>query len=337
VPLCSKHRKLKESKKYFDYVRMKKTFLILCFLLGAQYCLSQTIPDYSGSGNRQDTSSSFIFVGDVQLRGKPEILLGREDNKNAVRALLRKIADENPSFVLILGDLTFPGSSRKSWQDLDDLSKPIRDKNIPIFPLPGNHEYFGNHVEAFDEYFARFPNINRALWYSKRWRDIGIITLDANFGFLSNEQQNEQRTWYLSEMKKMEQDSAISIVIVCCHEPPFTNSTIVSDDKNVQRFFVPAYLKTPKAKLFFCGHCHSYEHFKIGGKDFIVSGGGGPRQLLEKPPKNSVKQDLFLGGKWRKHHFCKLTRTASGLTIRMTQLDEDLKTWTVGESIDVIK
>ncbi|MFI5264449.1 MAG: metallophosphoesterase family protein [Candidatus Kapaibacterium sp.] len=311
-------------------------FVFSLLFLFLRLAHSQT-PDYSGSPNRLDTSSSFIFVGDVQLRGKPEILLGREDNKDAVRALLKKIADEDPSFVLILGDLTFPGSSIGSWHDLDELAKPIRDKNIPVFPLPGNHEYFGNHLVAFEEYFARFPKIDHALWYSKRWKDIGIITLDANFSFLSKDQRDDQRSWYLSEMKNMQQDSGIAIIIVCCHEPPFTNSTIVSDDKDVQKYFVPAYLHTSKAKLFFCGHCHSYEHFRISGKDFVVSGGGGPRQKLRTPPKDSPKQDLFQGGSLRKHHFCKLIRTATGLNVQMTQMDEDLKTWSVGEEIVVMK
>ena len=309
--------------------------LFLIFFLYLPHFANSQTPTYSGSASRLDTASSFIFVGDVQLRGKPEIFLGREDNKNAVRALLKKIAEEDPSFVLILGDLTYPGSSHKSWEDLDELAKPIHDKGIPVFPLPGNHEYIGNHVTAFGEYFSRFPQINNQLWYSKKWKDIGIITLDANFDHLSKDAIREERSWYLSEMKKMQADSGIAIVIVCCHEPPFTNSTVVSDDKDVQRYFVPAYLNTSKAKLFFCGHCHSYEHFKIGGKDFIVSGGGGPRQSLKVPPKNSPKQDLFNGGKWRKHHFCKLIRTADGLRVQMTQMDEDLKTWTVGEEIVV--
>jgi hypothetical protein len=27
--------------------------------------------------------------------------------------------------------------------------------------------------------------------------------------------------------------------------------------------------------LFLSGHCHGFEHYKIGGKDFMVIGGGG--------------------------------------------------------------
>lgn len=310
-------------------------FLSLIFF----FCLSShsnaQTPEYSGSPTRLDTASSFIFVGDVQLRGTPEIIIGREDNRNADRAVLKKIAEENPSFVLVLGDFTFHGSSVNSWNDFDDMAMPIHDKGIPIFPLPGNHEYFGNPKEGFHQYFSRFPQTNHRLWYLKKWKDIGIITLNANFNHLSKDQLTKQNEWYHLEMDSLQRDSSIAMIIVCCHQPPYTNSTVVSDDKEVQKYFVPAFMSASKAKLFFTGHCHSYEHFKIGGKEFIVSGGAGPRQMLESPPKDSPKKDLFHGGAERKHHFCKLIRTRDGIHVQMTQIDENLKRWSIGEEIVV--
>lgn len=306
-------------------------FLFFSFYL-PRYSVSQT-PDYSGNPNKIDTSSSIIFIGDVQLRGKPEILLGREDNKKAVKALLEKIAAENPSLVVILGDLTFPGSSTAAWQEFDKLAKPIHDKGIPVYPLPGNHEYFGDHAAGFEEYFSRFPNVENQLWYLKEWKDIAIITLNANFNQLSDDEIAKQNQWYYDKLRKIQADSTIATIIVCCHQPPYSNSTIVSDDRDVQKYFVSAYLKTPKAKLFFSGHCHSYEHFHIRGKDFIVSGGGGPRQDLKVPGRNSQKQDLYTGGLRRLHHYCKLIRDAHGLHVFMIQVEDDLKRWSVGEEI----
>ncbi len=313
------------------FVFLLALFFFVCF---SEYSNAQT-PEYSGSPARLDTASSFIFIGDVQLRATPEILLGRENNKDAVRALLKKIAEENPSFVLVLGDFTFSGSSVNSWEDFDDLAKPIHKKSIPVFPLPGNHEYFGNPREGFHQYFSRFPQIQHKLWYVKKWQDIGIVTLNANFNHLSKDQLTKQNEWYRLEMDSLQKDSSIAFIIVCCHEPPYTNSTIVSDDRDVQQYFVPLYMNTAKAKLFFSGHCHSYEHFRINGKDFIVSGGGGPRQRLENPSKDSLKKDLFHGGAERKHHFCKLIRTSNGLHVQMMQIDENLKKWSIGEEIVV--
>ncbi|MEP7234896.1 MAG: metallophosphoesterase [Ignavibacteriota bacterium] len=308
-------------------------FSLLSFC--SQKSHSQT-PDYSGNSGHPDTSSSFILIGDVQLRGLPEIFLGRENNKKAVETLLAEIAREDPTFVLILGDLTFSGSSLKEWKVLDAMSKPIISAGIPVFPLPGNHEYLGNHNTAFQEYFSRFPQLGNRLWYSKRWKDIGIITLDANLSHFKKEQSDDERAWYLSELQSMQNDTSLTFIIVCTHQPPFTNSTVVSDDNQVQKYFVPAFINTPKAKLFFSGHSHSYEHFKIKGKDFIVSGGGGPRQDLRKGPKDARHKDYFSGGIRRSHHFCKVTRSAEGVRVQMIQVGEDLQSWSIGEEMLVM-
>lgn len=316
--------------------KLETIFFLILSVLFPSVVISQT-PDYSGNPNRIDTTSSIIFVGDVQLRGRPEMLLGREDNKKAVQVLLKKIADEDPSLVVILGDLTFPGSSSAAWQKFDKLAKPIHDKGIPVYPLPGNHEYFGDHAAGFEEYFSRFPNIENQLWYAKQWKDIAIITLNANFDHLSDEEIAEQNSWYYDKLKKMQSDSSIAMIIVCAHQPPFTNSTLVSDDKDVQRYFVPAYLKNSKAKLFFSGHTHSYERFKINGKDFIVSGGGGPRQKLKKKSK-AKHRDLFKGGLFdqeqiRGHHYCKLERDGKGIRVIMIQVEENLKKWSSSDTV----
>jgi hypothetical protein len=95
--------------------------------------------------------------------------------------------------------------------------------------------------------------------------------------------------------------------------------------------------------LFITGHCHSYEHFVINGKNFIVSGGGGPRQELQRPT-DSLKQDRFDPRKedtrklhitktTRPHHFCKVSKINDKLVLEMEQVSEDLKEWSVGETV----
>src|SRR5579872_6034510 len=101
------------------------------FFLSSSYLYGQT-PDYSGKPEGHD-SMSFIIVGDLQLRGPTEI--GREDNRNAVEVLMRKIADENPSFILILGDLTWDGGVHELWDSFDNLATPIYNNHIPVYAL----------------------------------------------------------------------------------------------------------------------------------------------------------------------------------------------------------
>ena len=296
---------------------------------------SQVPATYSGGARGGDTASSFIVVGDVQIRGFWEMLLFRENNRAAVKALFQKIAGESPAFLLILGDLTYSGGSKSKWEDFDALARPVHDAGIPVYPLPGNHEYFGDEDVFLEEYFSRFPITHGSLWYSVRWKDVGMITLNSNFDKLESKQVVEQGKWYLSEMERMQRDSGIAVIVVSCHHPPYTNSTIVHDDRSVQETFVPAYLATPKAKLFLTGHCHSYEHFRIDGKDFVVSGGGGPRQNLEAPPPNSVKQDLFHGGSRRDHHFCRVSRPGDVLRVEMIGMNDESGGWSVEDEVHV--
>jgi hypothetical protein len=329
---------------------MKRHLLFLLLLFSYSVVYAQ-IPVYSGKSEGHDTAS-FIVVGDLQLRGPTEF--GREDNRNAVGVLLNKIANENPVFILILGDLTWDGGVHELWNSLDSLAAPILNKHIPVYPLPGNHEYFGEENPSFadrlergyktntdwyQEYFSRFPNVNEELWYSKKWKDIGIIMLNSNFRYLSNDEIKQQLRWYSRELKKMQADSLVTTIIVACHQAPYTNGSGIgfpdSDDENAKKYFVKPYLMTPKAKLFLAGHCHSYEHLKINGKDFIVSGGGGPRRKVKLQPTDSVMYDLSNLPELRQHHFCKFIRESDGLHMQMIQVADDLNTWTIGEEITV--
>lgn len=304
---------------------------------------SQT-PTYSGNNITADTSSFFIIAGDLQLQS-PVFEFWRENNRAAVGAICDKIASLHPGFLLALGDLTFDGASEKLWRTFDAYAKPIRDSNIRIYPLLGNHEYFTDKRKMYFEYSSRFPYIKDQLWYVIKWHDVAIITLNSNFSHLSKKERRLQDEWYVQALHLLDSEKTISSIIVACHHPPYTNSTLVSDDKKVQEHFTKAFKESKKGVLFITGHCHSYEHFIIDGKNFIVSGGGGPRQELQRP-SDSLKQDLFESRKedtrklriWkttRPHHFCKVSRINGKLLLEMEQVSEDLKEWSIGETVSL--
>ncbi len=314
---------------------MKKYFgLCVLFLVAVTSTLhSQPIPQYDGDGRNIDTASSFIIIGDTQLRGKEELLLLRENNRRFVKALFKKIADERPGFVMILGDLTFDGGKEQLWQNFDQLAQPVHQMGIPVYPLLGNHEYFGNIREMQRQYFTRFKQIDAQDWYSFRWRDVGIIMLNSNFSELKADEAKQQERWYRGAIKHFEEDSTITSVIVACHHPPHTNSAVVSDDQNVQRAFETPFAQSKKTVLFITGHCHSYERFFIGGKNIIVSGGGGPRQALLQPPSGSRNKDYFTAGAIRPHHFCKISKRGNELLLEMNAISEDCKHWSIADTV----
>ena len=308
-------------------------------VIGVAASHTQTnIPSYSGDISPRQTIPFFILVGDTQRTSIWELKIGREQNDSARQLVLNRIAEENPAFLVILGDLVFQGDDSQHWERFDEVAREIRQKNIPVFPLFGNHEYFGIHKKAFDHFFGRFPHLNRQFWYVERFNSVAIVLLDSNFKKISQDLINKQNVWYRSKLNEYENDDAIKTVIVCCHHAPLTNSRVVSDDLKVQEYFVEPFKRSPKAKLFITGHCHSYERFVEDGKEYIVSGGGGgPRQKLRLGDKQRHKDQYngCPGCAIREFHFCKIVLEQGHLRVQMVKLNEGLSSWSVGDEFVV--
>jgi len=291
---------------------------------------------YSGDTSTRQGIPVIVFVGDTQRTSVWERIIGREQNDAQRQAVIERIAKENPALLIILGDLVFQGDDQHHWELFDEVAAPIRRQSIPVFPLPGNHEYFGDNRKGFDYFFARFPHLNRQLWNAVKFGSVAIILLDSNFDKMSRDLIDGQDEWYRTRLKEYQGDDRIKTVIVCCHHAPFTNSSVVSDDSAVQAHFVEPFKATPKAKVFFTGHCHSYERFAMFDKQFVVSGGGGgPRQELIVDRTKRRHEDQYNGGRIREFHFCKVTLEQDRLRVQMVRIDAGLKDWSVGDEFVV--
>ena len=279
-------------------------------------------PSYDGFADIQATKNHIILVGDTQ--GTSHWELWRERNDRERKLIINEITRREPAFVIHLGDLTTRGSSAKHWQEFDDMHKEFREKKIPYFPILGNHEFYGKDKKALHNYFERFPYLDKRRWYSFTWKNVGLILVDSNFSSLTKEQIEGQSQWYLNELEKLEKMNGIDHIIVCCHEPPFTNSRVVNPNKEVKVNFADPFLRFQKARLFFSGHSHSYERFQTGGKFFIVSGGGGgPRHKVIIDPRKQRYQDLFSGPEIRFFHLCEIESSNNTLYFKVLRLKSD--------------
>ena len=291
----------------------------------------RNFPTYAGFSEISPSKKHFILVGDTQSTSHWEFW--RERNDKERKLIIDEIARREPAFVVHLGDLTTRGSSQKHWQQFDDLRKELRGKNIPYFPILGNHEFYGNDKKSLDYYFGRFPHLKGRRWYSFIWKNIGLILLDSNFSTLTKEQIEEQAKWYSTELERFERDKSINYVIVCCHEPPFTNSRVVAPNEKTKMYFADPFIRFSKTCLFFSGHGHTYERFPVEGKFFIVSGGGGgPRHKVTINPLKRHYNDLFPGPELRFFHFCEIETKGQGLELRILRLGPD-ESFTVADSL----
>ena len=302
--------------------------LLACFLLAS--CGAE--PPGPCGGDLSSRSDRFILVGDTQRTSLLEFW--REQNDSERRAVAQRISEEAPAFLLILGDLVFQGDDAKHWQRFDELMAPIREKNLPCYAILGNHEYRGANADAMESFSSRFPHLRGRKWYSLRFRSVVILALDSNFGDLGSKEGAEQTKWYRAELESLEKDPAVKHVVVCCHHPPFTNSTVVSDDLKVQELFLEPLWASRKARLLVSGHAHAYERFRRNGKEFIVSGGGGgPRHPLETDPARRRHADQYKGGALREFHFLRFTVDGGGLHMEMVKLEPSSGEWRVGDEL----
>ena len=277
------------------------------------------------------------LIGDTQHKSFWELFLFSEDNSDKIPVLFNEIAARKPDFVIHLGDITSFGSSQRHWKMFDEDSKILKSKNISVYPVFGNHEYFGDNESCYKNFYKHFPSLSGQKWYSFIKQNTGFVMINSNFGELTQDESNAQKIWYNSTLDNMEKDTAIKFIIVCDHHPPFTNSTVVSADEEVEKYYAEPFYKYTKTAIFFSGHCHSYEKFIVDDKYFIVSGGGGgSRQKLDINKKTRKFDDKFAGGEIRFLNFCQLEIYENKINLSVIKLNSD-NTFSIADEFTIIK
>lgn len=265
----------------------------------------------------------FAVVGDSQDTLTIErYLLMRESNPRETQMVFAAVGGHRPAFVVLVGDLTGDGSSASEWRRFDSLTRGMRDQYIPIFVVMGNHDYGLDIPRAEREFASRFPQFAVDHWYARTYGSLAMLFLDSNAYPMPQEQWARQAEWFARTLAAYDADAAIDGIIVFSHHPPYTNSTVTSDDPNVLKAFVPAFVASPKTVAMISGHTHAYEHFIEQGKHFIVTGGGGgPRVHLREGSKER-HTDLYAGASPRPFHYLWIAPRSGGLSVTVEGLDK---------------
>lgn len=266
--------------------------------------------------------STLIVISDTQQPIWIETLrLKEDDNENAARAMYGEILrDSAAAAVLHLGDITSAGMFSSLWGPFDEFHRALR---VPLYPALGNHDYFFLHDAAMNEFRHRFPERVHS-WYSFTIGRVGIVVLNSNFSRLSDDEREQQQRWYHGRMTSFDEDTTIAAVVVACHHSPYTNSSIVEPSRGVQNRFASLFSMFPKSLLFLSGHAHTYEHFRVRGKDFVVTGGGGGL-LQPLLPRNERRfTDLYdAPGDRRFFHYAACVIGDSSMQVQVMRLRPD--------------
>lgn len=260
----------------------------------------------------------FVAYGDMRMTDPGN---HHDSDPERRKAIIGAIAQQQPKFVLISGDLVLSGSNASDWAEYDKEMRPILDSGAAIYPALGNHDVHGDLSTALTNYFQRFSELKQSRYYSVKAGNVLVVTLDSE----QDAPKSPQRAW-LDGVLKTQVTKEVEFVVFCLHHPPYTHFTMmmVGHEARHDEKDLAAYLekkqKSARAKfLVIAGHNHNYERYEHEGVMYIVSGGGGATPYM--PHRTPAD---FFQGVGPTYHYCLITMEARKLNFEMYKLTETL-------------
>lgn len=279
------------------------------------------------------TRPEIAFVSDTQAPMWVEtIALKANHNEQATQQVFGDIVRHRPTSLIILGDVVTLGYKEKKWSRMDRYLDSCRKTGIQVSALLGNHDVMTRSKKGEAQFQRRFPDHNRTGYYQVI-DSIALVFLNSNFKKLGPDDLEKQQQWYRATLQSLDQDPAVAVTIVACHHAPYSNSKIVGSSESVQKYFVPEFMASRKARLFITGHSHNYEQFHRGGKDFLVIGGGGG---LAQPLSDKEDRLTDLSTSYKpQFHYLLMTRTSGTLCFTSRYLRNDFSGFDEGLSFSI--
>jgi hypothetical protein len=220
---------------------------------------------------------TFIAYGDTRFTQ-------REGVANAVarRALVARMASEEPAAIFIGGDLVYEGSNPADYETYRSETAVWSQARIPIFPALGNHEFRGCDKDlnpCLENWWKMAaPGAVRSFrWYSVTLGPkILVLILDSDSSLKPG---SEQRTWFEQQMTHA--GSRVEFVFVVLHYPPVRDPIFprAKDEKEIARY-LSKHTHLFHAQVVVVGsHIHNYERFFRDDVTYLVSGGGGAKPV----------------------------------------------------------
>ncbi|HEY4974211.1 MAG TPA: metallophosphoesterase, partial [Steroidobacteraceae bacterium] len=201
-----------------------------------------------------------VAYGDIRFTAVTETAAS---SPTARRALVAKIAAENPAAIFINGDLPFHGIAA-DYEVYRAETQVWRDKRLRVYAALGNHELSAClEASCLDRWWSAFPDLRGLRWYS-----VGVgskllgIALDSDTSLLPD---SPQRTWLESQIAAL--DPQVRVVLIVMHHPPVAaeqSMKLVDHNARPNEQALAAYLRTAAAHsaarfVVSAGHIHNYE------------------------------------------------------------------------------
>jgi Icc-related predicted phosphoesterase len=254
--------------------------------------------------------------------------------------------EDKPSFLYHVGDIVYHFGEADQYER--QFFKPYKNYPLPIFAIPGNHDsdvninastpykslgpftsvFCGNAPRPvpFGTDLSRKSGTQPHVYWTMQTPLANIIGLASNvpkFGVITE----EQKQWFIEELKHAAAEHAEKAIIVALHHAPYSADFNHGSSIPMINFLEDAFNEADvHPDLVISGHVHNYQRFSKsygGGKitPFIVCGAGGFDELhwLEESDDTCFtnKSDLFDGVKLE--NFCTMQHGFLNLEISRTE------------------
>jgi hypothetical protein len=260
-----------------------------------------------------------VAYGDTRFTNPAET---GASNPGARRALVARVAAENPAAILINGDLPWHGMVSDYQVFLEETSA-WRERHLRVYPALGNHEFSAClESSCLERWWDAFPPLRGRRWYSVALgARVLAVALDSDASLLPG---SAQRLWL--EKQIVELDSNVRLVLIFMHHPPVADvqtTKLTDHNPRPNEIAIADYLKgvSPRsaARFVVCaGHIHNYQRFEQDGAVYLVSGGGGavPYEVDRTPA------DLYQNPDFPNYHYVRFELSGSRLTGEMIRLND---------------
>lgn len=279
------------------------------------------------------TPFRFVAYGDSRFHDPKDT---EAANPAVRRALVQAIAEVKPAFISFSGDIVYNGYDANDWKVWDSETSIWREKQIPVYPVLGNHDLHGSENVALANYFQRFPDLRNSRYYSVRAANTLMLVLDSSL----DEITGPQGKWLTLALDTLPGD--VDFVFIVLHHPPYTSS---SDGKKFggghsSRSNEQALAKELEARqknlrpriVVFSGHVHNYERHEHGGVTYFVLGGGGAHAY----PIERAATDPFQSKEINYHYLLvEVDRGHLKATMNRLDLSTGRTLWTQPDSIEI--
>jgi hypothetical protein len=273
---------------------------------------------------------TFVGFGDMRFTNPADV---EHSNAAVRRAEVARIAQENPAFVLITGDLVLRGADPEDWKVFDSETAPLRETGVELFPALGNHDVVGPEAVALGNFFRRFPRLQDRRWYSVRAGNLLAFVLDSTS---PDAPGSLQWDWLKQGLEALPAD--VDFVLLVLHHPPMTHSTdrvlggghsARASEQHLSSLLEPFQRRLRARIVVFAGHVHNYERYERAGVTYIVSGGGGATPYLIQRSAADIYRDPGPS-----YHICNFTVDRGELRFQMFKLTFDgaQPNWNVRDS-----